>query len=64
MQKRVVETNRKRRKATKKDAKMGKVKHTPKDPVISNSWPFQTGSVEGNSAYERTTNPNQGRTEG
>jgi nuclear GTP-binding protein len=41
MQKRVVETNRKRRKATKKDVKMGKVKHTPKDPGIPNSWPFK-----------------------
>lgn len=41
MQKRVLETNRKRRKATKQDAKSGKVKQAHKDPGIPNSWPFK-----------------------
>lgn len=41
IQKRVVETHRKRRKQSKKDAKAGVVKHKPKDPGIPNSWPFK-----------------------
>lgn len=41
VQKRVVETNRKRRKQGRKDLKEGKIKHGPKDPGIPNSWPFK-----------------------
>jgi len=41
MQKRVIETNRKRRKQTKKDEKAGIVKNKSKDPGIPNSWPFK-----------------------
>ena len=41
MQKRVLETNRKRRKASKQDTKSGKVKQGQKDPGIPNSWPFK-----------------------
>jgi nuclear GTP-binding protein len=41
MEKRVIETNRKRRKQTKKDEKAGVVKNKSKDPGIPNSWPFK-----------------------
>lgn len=43
MQRRVVETGRKRKKQVKRDAKNGIVKHdkTKKDPGIPNSWPFK-----------------------
>lgn len=41
IQRRVVETKRKRVKQGKKDAASGKVKHTPKDPGIPNAWPFK-----------------------
>lgn len=42
IQRRVVETGRKRRKQAKRDAKSGVVKHkAKKDPGIPNSWPFK-----------------------
>ena len=43
MQRRVIETGRKRKKQVKRDAKDGVVKHdkTKKDPGIPNSWPFK-----------------------
>jgi nuclear GTP-binding protein len=43
IQRRVLETNRKRKKQTKRDAKNGvtKVDQTKKDPGIPNSWPFK-----------------------
>jgi nuclear GTP-binding protein len=41
VQRRVVETNRKRRKQTKKDIASGKVIQKKKDPGIPNSWPFK-----------------------
>lgn len=43
VQRRVVETNRKRKKQSKRDAKAGIFKHDKKkkDPGIPNSWPFK-----------------------
>jgi len=43
IQRRVVETNRKRKKQAKRDAKNGvvKVKQEKRDPGIPNSWPFK-----------------------
>lgn len=43
IQRRVVETNRKRKKQAKRDFKAGIVRHdkTKKDPGIPNSWPFK-----------------------
>lgn len=41
IQKRVIETNRKRRKQSKKDAASGKVIPKKKDPGIPNNWPFK-----------------------
>ena len=41
IQRRVTETNRKRKKQAKKDLKAGKVIPKKKDPGIPNSWPFK-----------------------
>jgi len=41
IQRRIVETHRKRKKQAKKDAASGKVQHKTKDPGIPNSWPFK-----------------------
>ena len=41
IQRRVVETNRKRRKQAKKDSQSGLVRNKRRDPGIPNSWPFK-----------------------
>lgn len=41
IERRVAETNRKRKKQAKKDLKAGKVVQKKKDPGIPNSWPFK-----------------------
>jgi nuclear GTP-binding protein len=46
VQKRIVDTHRKRKKEAKKDAKSGKVIPKRKDPGIPNTWPFKADLLQ------------------